>query len=135
MLTNNRNNQSDIYGYDLSTSQEFAICTEIGVQGVPDVYGDLIIWGDRRNGLDDIYGYDLVTQTEFVICTDGENATYNPVFYEKTVVWENSNSSNQFDIYGLTISESAVVPVPGAVLLGSIGMAFAGWKLRRRRDL
>jgi len=27
------------------------------------------------------------------------------------------------------------VPVPGAVLLGSIGLALAGWKLRRRKEL
>ena len=27
-----------------------------------------------------------------------------------------------------------IVPVPGAVILGSIGLSFAGWKLRRRRD-
>ena len=27
------------------------------------------------------------------------------------------------------------VPVPGAVLLGSIGLGFAGWKLRKREEL
>ena len=31
------------------------------------------------------------------------------------------------------VSELNVVPVPGAFLLGSIGLAFAGWKLRRRK--
>ena len=28
-----------------------------------------------------------------------------------------------------------VVPVPGAVILGVIGLAFASWKLRRRKEL
>ena len=27
-----------------------------------------------------------------------------------------------------------VVPVPGAFLLGSLGLAFSGWKLRRRKE-
>lgn len=30
---------------------------------------------------------------------------------------------------------STVVPVPGAVILGSIGLSFAGWKLRKRKEL
>ena len=29
----------------------------------------------------------------------------------------------------------AVTPVPGAVILGVIGLAFASWKLRRRKEL
>jgi hypothetical protein len=28
-----------------------------------------------------------------------------------------------------------VVPIPAAVLLGGIGLAFAGWKMRKREEL
>ena len=31
--------------------------------------------------------------------------------------------------------ELTVVPVPGAVLLGGIGLAFSCWKLRKRKEL
>jgi len=31
-----------------------------------------------------------------------------------------------------SVSEPAVIPVPGAVLLGTLGLSVAGWKLRRR---
>jgi hypothetical protein len=34
-----------------------------------------------------------------------------------------------------TVTDVQAVPVPGAVLLGSIGLGFGGWKLRRRKEL
>jgi hypothetical protein len=44
---------------------------------------------------------------------------YNPVFYDKTVVWENSESSGEYDIYGSTIPEPATLLLfgLGAVML------------------
>ena len=33
------------------------------------------------------------------------------------------------------IEELAIVPIPSAVLLGSIGLSLAGWKLRKRKEL
>jgi hypothetical protein len=46
---------------------------------------------------------------------------------------------DSYDFYGDTIGfdnfEVTPVPAPGAVLLGSIGLALAGWKLRRRKEL
>ena len=44
-----------------------------------------------------------------------------------------------FDVYqlgnDLVFEATHVVPLPGAVILGSLGLAVAGWKLRKRKEL
>ena len=37
-------------------------------------------------------------------------------------------------IYDHALTEAEIVPVPSAVVLGSIGLIFISWKLRRRKD-
>jgi beta propeller repeat protein len=49
----------NIFGYDLSTGKEFRITTDPSRSGCPDIYGDIVMWGDCRNGNDDIYGYHM----------------------------------------------------------------------------
>ncbi len=57
--------------------------------------------------------------------------------------WITGGASNSFDItlrlWNAQIDTVQIwaepVPVPGAFLLGSIGLAFASWKLRKRREL
>jgi beta propeller repeat protein len=61
---------TDIYGYDLSTASEFAICTEGHFQGYPAIYGDTVVWIDARNGNWDVYAYNLTTHQEVAICTE-----------------------------------------------------------------
>jgi len=60
--------------------------------------------------------------------------------------WDNRNlmfgvpgGDNIYQFHYLRIASGAhipqPVPAPGAVILGSIGLAFAGWKLRKREGL
>jgi len=45
----------------------------------------------------------------------------------------------QFDVFqqdnDLVFKATNLVPIPGAVVLGGIGLAVAGWKLRKRKEL
>jgi beta propeller repeat protein len=51
----NRNGNSDIYMYDISTDKEEAICTDKADQKNPSIWGNRILWEDYRNGNWDIY--------------------------------------------------------------------------------
>ncbi|MGC1121792.1 MAG: hypothetical protein WBA22_11930 [Candidatus Methanofastidiosia archaeon] len=63
---------SDIFGYNLSTKEEFPIATGRGDQYGPAIYGDIVVWQDYRHGDCDIYGYDLSTGKEFQITSHPE---------------------------------------------------------------
>ena len=79
---------SDIYGYDLSTQREFPICTAKGAQDHPDVAGGIVVWSDARRGPRnaDVYGYDLSTQREFPICA-AAGQQLSPAVSGHVVVW------------------------------------------------
>ena len=46
----------------------------------------------------------------------------------------NGNFSDNSGAYNIEVAQLSVIPAPGAVLLGSVGVGFVGW-LRRRRAL
>jgi len=75
-----RNGNSDIYGYDISTGTEFPICTELHEQEKPRVSGNIVVWEDERHSWWEeelnywFYGYGLSTRTEFPI------ARYDAIF-------------------------------------------------------
>lgn len=54
-----RNGNEDIYGYTLSTGQEFQITVNEHTQQSPALFNDIVVWEDNRNGNWDIYGYTL----------------------------------------------------------------------------
>ena len=59
----------DIYGLNLATGAELAICTAAGNQNRPAVWGDVVVWQDYRNdpNMADVYGIHLTTMEEFVV--------------------------------------------------------------------
>jgi beta propeller repeat protein len=93
----------DIYGYDLITKQEFAICTQQNNQTSPAISGNYVVWGDERtrgSGVgDSIYGYNLSTNTEFAIQTG--NAFSRPAINGNLVAW--ADSRYNIDDFGSSI--------------------------------
>ncbi len=59
------------------------------------------------------------------------NAGY-PAISGTNVVWLGTDASNNHEIYMSTYGEAQVTPLPGAVLLGLLGLGTAGIKLRAR---
>lgn len=64
-----RNDNEDIYGYNLSTDEEVQITTNLDYQIAPSIYEDVVVWADERHGNFDIYGYDLSSPLTIVSFT------------------------------------------------------------------
>jgi len=104
-----RNDDGDIYGYDLMNSSEFFIPASPGYQWHPAIYKNVVVWEywtNNDNSLpaylhpediddieiySDIYGYDLETNTEFPVCT-ASGDQYNPAIYGNIVVWQDERN-------------------------------------------
>ena len=97
-----RNFNSDIWGYSLSANQEFQITADPHGQRCPEIYEDIVVWMDNRNGYGDVYGYNLSTSEEFQITTDPHDQS-DPAIYEDIVVWVDERNGNK-DIYGYNLS-------------------------------
>ncbi|MBU7037062.1 MAG: hypothetical protein HXS52_03955 [Theionarchaea archaeon] len=97
----NRNGNPDIYGYDLSTGEEFQVTADESRQENPAIYDRIIVWEDNRNGNSDIYGYDLSTGEEFQVTTNDKHQTA-PEIHENIVVWQDNRNGNS-DIYGCNL--------------------------------
>ena len=87
-----RNGNSDIFGYQISTGNEFAISTAAGSQLSPKVSGDYVVWQDSRNGNVDIFAYQFSTATEIPITTADRNQRF-PQIDGDYVVWEDRRNS------------------------------------------
>ncbi|MFO8109343.1 MAG: hypothetical protein R6U17_02305 [Thermoplasmata archaeon] len=84
----------DIYMYDIETSTENPISTEIAIQREPDIYEDKIVWMDYRNFqagiydsmVADIFMYDISRGIEMAVVEE-EIHQRQPSIYRETVVW------------------------------------------------
>lgn len=61
--------------------------------------------------------------------------TFSSSQTQRTLTFQLTGEDDGFESY-LEIDDvtCAVVPVPGAAVLGSLGLSYAGWRLRRRRN-
>lgn len=100
----NRNGNSDIYLFDLTTNTEQQITTNSSSQTLPAIHGDRIVWQDNRNGNFDIYLFDLSTNTEQQITTN-LSSQKAPAIHEDRIVWEDKRNGN-LDIYLFDLSTS-----------------------------
>jgi beta propeller repeat protein len=108
---------ADIYGYDLSTRQEFAISTAPDTQNDPAISGNIVVWSDFRKGADpDIYGYDLSTKREFLI-SSAPGSQIEPGISGNIVVWRDyrnepdRNLGINSDIYGYDLTTKQEFPI------------------------
>ncbi len=87
------NGDRNIFGYRLSTEEEFQITTEKHNQFQPAIYENTVVWVDMRDGVSTIYGKNIETGREFTIAPDG-NAQNYPDIYGDIVVWS-ENTGNR----------------------------------------
>jgi beta propeller repeat protein len=88
-----RNGNWDIYGYDLLTRQEFAVCVGPGDQINPRLSGNRVVWQDNRSGDWDIYALNLLTGEEEAVCVAPGDQT-DPDISGKHVVWADHRETN-----------------------------------------
>lgn len=107
---------SDIYGMDLSTRQQFTVTNAPQAQTDLFISGNIVVWTDYRNARNaddheagDIYMYDLATRQETLI-SDAVGSQQYPVTNGKVIVWTDwRNEPDQTagfnsDIYGYDIA-------------------------------
>lgn len=61
-----------------------------------------------------------------------DNRTYTPMVIGDEMWFTGKDDATGTYAIGYAVGEPSVVPVPGAVLLGAIGLSCAGWRLHRR---
>lgn len=82
-----RENDYDIYVFDLISEEAAQITQDPQAQTYPTIYENNLAWLDYRNGDNpEIYGYDLVTDEETQI-TDSSTYKEVPEIYADKVIW------------------------------------------------
>ena len=109
---------TEIYGYNLSSSLEFAITDDEYTQDPPgaDIYGNILVWSEchQNESACGIYCYNLTTHAKSALTTS-HDALGTPVIYGNIVVWEDYRNGNG-DIYGYNLAtgkEFAICTNPG----------------------
>ena len=72
----NRNNNWDIFGYNLTTRKEFQITNDSHDQTSPAISGSVVVWQDSRNGNSQIYAV-VLDGPEVAWCTSGMASDVN----------------------------------------------------------
>ena len=103
--TDNRNGNLDIYGKDLSTGKNYAVCTNTAQQDNPAItrwvtgagaVDYVAVWVDKRNHAggesSDIYGRDITTGSNFVVARSAAIKWF-PEIVDHWVIWIEADSA------------------------------------------
>ena len=103
--TDNRNGNLDIYGKDLSTGKNYAVCTNTAQQDNPAItrwvtgagaVDYVAVWVDKRNHAggesSDIYGRDITTGSNFVVARSA-TIKWFPEIVDHWVIWIEADSA------------------------------------------
>jgi beta propeller repeat protein len=104
-----RNENDDIYMYDLASGTERPICIDPANQDDPAIAGSKIVWKDERNGNWDIFMYDLTTGTERPVCTNPAEQS-NPAISGDRIVWHDFRNGN-WDIFMYDLATGIETPI------------------------
>ncbi|MEE4115034.1 MAG: choice-of-anchor D domain-containing protein [Marinilabiliaceae bacterium] len=96
-------NKSEPLEKDITTVPAFTelpLVTGAGIQRLPDIDGEIVVWQDDRNGNKDIYEYHLDVGKEIALVTNPEFQS-EPAVSGERIVWEDARNHNesQSDIY------------------------------------
>jgi beta propeller repeat protein len=107
-----RNNT--VYGYRISTGQQFTVATSSGYVGGARVSGNTVVWADTRSGGNgDVYGYDLAAEKEFLV-SNNTNGNGIPVISGNYIAWSdqrNISAPTYVDIYGYDLQTKTEFPI------------------------
>ncbi len=90
--------------------EETQITTDTGIQRMPHIYGDRIVWTDWRNAGSDIYMRNLTTGQETRVTTDS-NLKWGASVYGNWIVWVSEVTGQNEAIYRYNIQSGNKYPV------------------------
>lgn len=106
---------TDVWGYDLTSGQQFQVTDHPAAQLIADISGDVVVYEDNRNGTWDIYGKHLGTGQEFVVATGPNHQRYPRVWGDYVVYQDETSDYWQSDVYLYRISTGATIQLAVAV--------------------
>ena len=98
-----RDENWQIYGYNIAKKKEFHVSPSDSNQMEPAIYENKVVWTDDRNGNYDIYGYDLETKEEFKISDNSSTQCCPKIFGDIVVYCDHRNNRKDRDLYGYNL--------------------------------
>jgi beta propeller repeat protein len=133
--TDNRNGNLDIYGRDISTRRDYAVCTDKAQQDNPSITRYLTatgkvryvaVWVDKRNHkggtATDIYGRDITQRRNFLVARSATVKWY-PEIVDNWVIWvEADDPAGPYRIRARDLEASRTYLVATSAVLSPVGI-------------